>query len=262
MFAETLIAHGSDWIEWLDASGLQAGGGQPLAPQRLVLRLSSAPPDLGLVHKARATTLWRSRLAGMTAVVPGLGTQVDRAAPIRVAYDLAGVVVDADAGYLPRAFALRPGAGTGVQVRLYRSSLGTRFGQGGGVQGRLLKEDGSGLPWALLSLSVQPLAGGVMEYVAQADAQGEFRLALDRLPLLPKDAHVGSYAAVLKVRASLACIPEQPADPDKFTAIQVCIGKTTRKKPKFGTSLGLGIVPGTVTTVISPGQSALVLKSS
>lgn len=259
---ETLIAHGSDWIQWLDVSGLQAGGGQPVSTEGFRLNLTHRPENLKVIHKSSMSVLWITGATGMVSIAAGKAGAADLLRPALPSYELNGALTDTTGCFLPRLFGLKLGTGAGAQVRLYRSPMGTRYTQGGGAQGRVLREDGSPLSWALVCLTVQPLGSPVMEYVAQADALGEFRLALDRLPPLPKDAHVSSYTATLKIRANLSNRPDQPIDPEKLGPIQVCAGKTIQKKLRFSNGLGVTLVPGMIATLYSPGQTAIVLKSS
>ena len=86
MILETVIAHGSDFIEWLDASGYAGAGTRRIAPARLHVELTRAPRNLRLCHKPRATALLRStdtpippntEPARLVLVVPGEASPVD-----------------------------------------------------------------------------------------------------------------------------------------------------------------------------------------
>jgi hypothetical protein len=251
MILETLVLHVSDFIEWLDASGAEGTARRVVAAQTLDIRLSKAPADLELVHKASGTALWRRVPAELRRVLDGEAAPADLAPPAETLFAIAGEVRDPEGRFLPRLFAFDAGQRAGHRLRMFRSPHGTRFGRAGGLIGRTVREDGTPLPWALLALRVTPPLADPFDFVAQSDAHGEFRLSLERLPALTRDAPAHVYPAVLTVRAA----PDR-ADPDTLPQALV----RTTDDATFMTELTADIAPGSIATLSSPGRDALVLR--
>ncbi|MBP0622451.1 hypothetical protein [Cupriavidus consociatus] len=251
MIFETLVLHASDFIEWLDASGAQGSARRVVPAQTLEIRLSQAPRDLELIHKTSGTALWRRIPAGLRRVVAGEAVPADLVPPAEAMFPIAGEVRDPAGRFLPRRFALNAGQCAGQRLRMFRSPHGTRFGRAGGLIGRATLDDGTPLPWALLALRVTPPLADPFDFVAQSDAHGEFRLSLERLPALTKDAPADVYPAVLSVRAA-----PDGTDPD---ALPQALVRTTGGAP-FKTELAVDIAPGRIVTLASPGRDALVLQ--
>ncbi|NTV11540.1 MAG: hypothetical protein HGA47_12310 [Zoogloea sp.] len=260
MILETLILHGSDWIEWVDASGRQDADRRVLSPRGLDIRLTRAPSDLRLVHKPSGSVLLRGEPADLRRSVPGRADAAALAPPVEAGYAVAGLLADPSGHFLPRPFSLTAGNAAGHRVRAYRSALGTRFGRGGGLLGRLALADGTPVAWALVRVTVSPPLVASTEFVAMADAHGEFRLALDRLRALNKDAHTPTYPALLSVFASAPAVPGEQPDPDLQPAARVATGVDGSGNPVFGDQLALAIAPGRIAAISSPGRAHLVLQ--
>jgi len=241
MIAETLVLHVSDFIEWLDASGPQAVARRTLPAQNL--------------DKTAGTALWRREPEGLCLLVAGEAEPADLTPPDEALYPIAGEVRDRAGIFLPRHFAFDAGGREGHRLRLFRSPLGTRFGRAGGLYGRTLREDGTPVPWALLTLHVVPPLAEPLDFIAQSDARGEFRLSLERLPSLTKDAPAQTYPATLALRAAA-----DGTDPDTLPAAQV--RGTGSGNAAFKTELTVDIAPGRIATLASPGRDALVLRIS
>lgn len=253
---ETLVLHGSGWLEALDASGAQAQARRLLPLPQMQLRLSRRPADLTLVPQPGGrVALWRRQPATLRRTVEGVATPVDLAAPAQATFALEGDIVDPQGRFLPRAFAVEAGGGAGRQLRLYRSNAGTVIGREGGLVGRVQTAGGVAVPWALLTLAVRPPLADALTYKAQADAHGEFRLALQRLPAGTAPATV--YPATLTVQAS-AGAPATSPDPDAQPAAQ--LRTADGPDPAWADALLLDVAPGRVATLASPGQGALVLQ--
>ena len=271
MILETVIVHGSDFIEWLDASGNAGGTVRRIAPARLRIELTKAPRNLRIAHKPRATALLRTtdtplppakEPVRLALVVPGEATPAQRVPPAQNPYLIEGIVRDPAGEFLPRRFSLNGGTAAGHQIRLFRSPLGSRYGSAGGVFGRLTFADDAPAAWALVELSVKPPLGATQTYTAQADAHGEFILPLDRLPAVAVDAVVKSYPATLTVLASATTDPNTPFDPDELVACDVATGKDAGGQPEFAPSLSFTFTPGAISRVVSPEHSLLRLKSN
>lgn len=258
MIVETLVLHASDFIEWVDASGVQGGARRPVPAQGLRVRLDAPPADLELIHKTAGTVLWRRVPAELRRVIDGAASPADLAVPPEAdepLYALAGEVADPAGHFLPRRFSLSAGRRAEHALRLFRSPLGTRFGRAGGLTGRTTLEDGTPVPWALLALRVTPPLADPFDYVAQCDAHGEFRLSLERLPALTKDAPATTYPGVLTVQAAAS-----GTDPDALPAARV--RGTGSGNAAFKIQLTVDIAPGRIATLASPGRDSLVLRFS
>lgn len=260
MILETLILHGSDWIEWIDASGRQDGSGRVLSPLALDIRLFTAPGDLRLIHKPSGTVLLRDQPQALRQVVNGCAVAADLKPPMEPEYPMAGFVTDPAGHFLPRPFAFKAGNAIGHRVKLYRSALGTRYGRGGGIHGRLVLSDGTPASWGMVRLTVSPPLVPKSDFVAQADRHGEFCLALDRLPALTKDALALAYPAVLQVWAVPPDPTGSPPNPDELFPAKVQISTDGDGHPVFSHQLELTIAPGSIVSVPSPGHEPLVLQ--
>lgn len=261
MILETVVTHGSDYIEWVDGSGHAGGSLKVVSPTGLLLSLSKAPGDLEVDHRARLSVLRRKRPRALSAVFPGMPSEDRLKRPEQGIYVVKGRVVDPSGTYLPRQFSLQcGGSSAGHRVSLFRSPMGSRFSSAGGLIGRAVSGDGAVAPWALIHLQVTPPLGGSLAFVAQADRHGEFVLPLDRIPALPVDALSKTYAAVLSVRGLPGAKPAQVADPDSFTDFQIASGPGDEDGFEFSPELTLQITPGAVSRVTSPGQAHLILK--
>lgn len=253
---ETLVLHGSGWLEAADASGVQGEARRPLPLDRLRLQFSRAPADLQCVAQSSGRlALWRRRPEGLRRIVDGAAAPADLVPPAAGAFTLQGRLDDPQGQFLPRSFSLSAGQGGGHRLRVYRSSAGTPFGREGGLVGQVRDAAGRPLAWALLTLRVEPPLAAALDYAAQADAQGEFRLALQRLPAgASADA---TFPARLGVRAAAAA-PGAAPDPDTLPAASIRTGDGA--DPQWRTELDFDVAPGRVASLTSPGQGALVLQ--
>lgn len=255
---ETTVLHGSGWLEWVDASGVQGQARRPVPVAALQLRVLRGPADLRLVPQASGrVVLWRSRPAGLRRSLPGNAAAADLLPPAEALYVLQGTLADAMGVFLPRPFDLNAGNGNGHRLRLYRSSHGTAFGPEGGLRGRVRDAAGDALPWALLQLTVSPPLATPLVYAAQADAAGEFSLALQRLPM-PAPGAAASFPAVLRARAVAAGSPA--VDPDAQPTARIRTGSAAL--PRWRNQLDIAISPGRISALASPGQTSLVLQVS
>ena len=161
MILETLFTHGSDYIEWYEASGNAGTALRRVAPGRLQIALSRAPRDLQLVHKATATALWRKRPLELSGLVAGRAGEADLLPPAQTAYALEGEINDPSGAYLPRRFSLACGAIIGHRIGLYRSPLGSRYGRAGGLFGRIRLAGKAAAILGLMSLGAMQLYFGL-----------------------------------------------------------------------------------------------------
>ncbi|MFM2060097.1 MAG: hypothetical protein RLY71_4482 [Pseudomonadota bacterium] len=268
---ETLVRHGSDLIDWVEGSGRSNAPARAVAAAGLQLQLTQAPRDLQLVHRRSSTVLSRRLPASLTQTLDGRAGTAALARPAITPYGVAGVITDTRGLYQPRRFSLQFGAATGQVIKLYRSCAGTVYGQGGGLFGSLSFGPGRPAGWARMQLTVTPPLGGNQVFVAQADVNGEFALALDRLPLPTLDT-VATYPARLRVFAldplAAGALPTDPAtgqlqipalNIDELPAARVAIGRDGQQRSRFGAELAFRITPGLVRRITSPEHADLLL---
>ncbi len=252
--AETCLWHASDWIAWIDRSGDARVTVEPLVDVALAVDFTGRPPrDLSVLHKPGRTLLWRRLPESLRRTEPGEVVGAGRMRPDVPTYPLEGVLSDPAGRYLPRRFALDAGAAGGHRIPVYRAPLGVRFASGGGLFGRAVFDDGTPAAWAVLELEVTPPLVGALPFVTQADGNGEFRLALNRLPALTKDAPVTRYAASITARASLVAAlawqeKQTLADPDQLPVVDVL------------DLAALSIRPGKIDRLHSDASDDLVLQ--
>ncbi len=264
MIAETLILHAGDLIEWRDSSGFIGKPPQRIAPATLHIEIMQASKALRITNKPTGTLLWR-KFNGDNAyqkIVAAMATELDLIAPVVANQSVTGRVSDPSGRFLPRLFTLTLGAEHEYKVALYQTPLGAPFTQTGGLYGQLGFSDGSLAAWALIQLIVTPSLGPPLTFVAQADAHGEFRLPLARLPALTKDAPALTYAAKLSVKAAYPAMPEQALDPDSLQTKKVATGKTGNGNSQFTNTLEFALAPGGITKIVSPNHALIVLQST
>ncbi len=261
MIAETLVIHGGDLVEWCETSGYVKKPPKLVEPACLRVEFTKAPTALRVYHKPNGTLLWHKESAGPSKVVEREASNGDLVPQPTTTFVIEGTVSDPRGLYLPRTFAFILGNASEHKIALYLSPLGARFSKAGGIFGQLAFDDGNLAAWALIYLTVTPLLGAPLKFVAQADGHGEFRMPLDRLPALTKDAPSPTYGAKMEVMALPSSSPDIPLDPGALLAVKVAKGKTGGKS-QFVNSLNLAIAPGKVAKVVSPDHTLIVIKPS
>jgi len=253
--SETLIHHASDWIDWIDASGGLTN--RPRVADPLQLSLSDAPADLSMISQNGRTRLWRGHQDMLHLSLNGRASAAQLAYPDAPNFALAGEVRDLYRRYNPRLFSITAGNANGHSVELYRTPMGTRFASAGGLRGNVRYEDDSPASWAILNIEVTPLVGPKLNFRAQADMQGDFVLAMDRLPALAKDVTPRHYSAKLSASALKSASGATIANPDTFVTANI---QSPNDVAVFATPIDLTVSPGTVDTLTSKDQPHLVLR--
>lgn len=249
MSSETRISHGSDWIQWVEGTGTE-NSSVAVSAERLQVRLTQAPADLRVLSKARGSLLRRPVVPGMEALVQGTPTAEDLTRPAFTPYLVRGEVWDPEGVYLPRAFQVSAGGGSGHTLPLFRSPQGTRLGQGGAVVGETCFEDGRVAPWVLLKVVIDLTPFQAITCLAQSDARGAFLMPLTRLMPRPKGSPSPSWPARLTVKADPAATPATPADPSAL--VDMNLGILAADLPAFGSALDFAVTPDTLNAVHSP----------
>lgn len=253
--SQTAIHHASDIVYWLDASTGKTGSLTEMQRINYMLSvtLTEVPQDLRYLHKVGAMVLWRY---GTTLEVYDLSSEIERTRPVASNYTLAGVVSDIRGNYNPRSFSLIVGAGEGKSVELYPSPKGTRIGMGGGIVGNI-RFANSGEPgaWAMVNLQVEIAPSTDLVFVAQADANGDFRLSMSRLPPLPENED--DYSAKLSIKAKTTAsgnIPMEPSGQD------VMVIESQNEVGTFEDEIELKVKPGEILNIKSFERAFLAVR--
>jgi hypothetical protein len=251
---ETSIMHASDIVYWLD--GTSGANSVESDLQRLDCEMSinfaTKPRDLEIVHKKGCMAMWRR---SDVTLVSGRAQEADLQYPGGDSYLIEGVVRDKDGLYNPRRFSITAGGASGHTVVMYPSPKGARFGKGGGLIGSLrFQSDNAPAAWALLELEVTVAPNSKMHFKAQADGNGDFRLAMNRLP--PLTENVDSYEAELSVRADDTASADAPIDPAELSEME--IGRLEHSG--FESEVELEVRPGEVQHIKSHDEDTLIVK--
>lgn len=250
---ETLVRHASDLVHWIEGSGPVLQESRPLAggfsehleftlidaPLKLdpesVLVADRTPSDLSFTHKPGTTVLWRLR-AKDNETLTNVQKKTDSAdllkRPVEDGYKVSGTVSDKQRRINPREFNLvdvgnfidvSDPAARGHEVKLYRSPLGTQMGSLGGLQGRVLWDTGEAASWAIITCQVTlKHTTGTRSYSAQADINGDFRLAFASLPFPKKEGDSRPpYACKLSIAALKSVSGEEWHQPDDFISAEL-----------------------------------------
>ena len=263
MTSETLITRGSDWIEWLDATGFTNAKQttSTVSPTSLNITLTNAPKDLKLEHKFAQSVLWRTRPVELKQVHTKTLTENDLQRPTETPYTVEGLLQDPTDRYLPRIFFLQAGNRNGHQIALYRSPMNCQFRSAGGILGTLHFANGTIASWAIILVTVTPHLGSPLDFTAQADIHGEFRLPMDRLPALHKDTPAQTYTAIMKIKATPPSLNLLPTNPDTLPLVKIANGKNNTPVDQFGDTLNFAIKPGEIMKIASPEHPFIVIQS-
>ena len=250
---ETNVLHASDVLYWLDGASAAAEADMNRIPHPLRVSFDQMPGDLKVLNSIGRMALWRRP---EDAMVEGRATQAQRTRPAMANFDVSGEVHDPTGRYNPAAFSANLGDGSGTSVVLYPSLVGTRTPPAGVAQGRLLF-DGSGDPvvWGLLELEVTVAVAETIVFRAQADRNGDFLIAMNRLPPLPES--VTEYAAVLRLTADSAADGDMAPDISSFVEMEL---ESTTVADDFQTELVLEIRPGETMRINSFNKDHIAIQ--
>lgn len=250
---ETNILHVNDVVYWLDASSAENAVDMNRIEQDLLVSFSTRPRDVSVLHKAGQMAVWRRPTTDM---VEGVATDEQKERPAIPAFDLAGEVTDPRGRFNPALFDLSLGAGDGVAVLLYPTPLGTSLSPLGGVIGTLrFASNEAPAVWALLELEVTLSVAETQIYRAQADKNGDFAIALKRLPPLPES--VTEYDAVLRVTAIDSASADTTPDTTIFISQELEASDT---QDDFSTDFNLAVRPGEVRRINSFDKDHLAMQ--
>jgi len=284
---ESLVQHASDLIHWVEGSGAMLDDARPLTaglsnelntrlidhPSKLTPQNVSdedrTPQDLKLSHKPGLAVLWRLRAKnGLTLSALRKKTDpveiLDR--PQEDPYKVSGLVFHEQQQINPREFNLNEvgnfidvsdSAAKGFEVKLYRSPRGTTMGSLGGLFGRMQWSSGEPASWAIISCEVTlKHTTGTRSYNAQADINGDFRLAFASLPFPKKEGDSRPpYACKLSVKALKPASGEDWHQPDDFIPVEL-------KKfdaDEFATSIDLNFFAGKTQRLKSTASDAFLV---
>ncbi|MCG6942859.1 MAG: carboxypeptidase regulatory-like domain-containing protein [Thiohalocapsa sp.] len=268
---ETNLLHADGALVWLDATTGDPDDTETMSSIRdpLAVTLTSHPRDLRWLAKPGRLVLWRRPSGPM---IRGEADHAELARPTLTPYRIAGTAADPTGRFNPLRFDLTVTGSAGQPLLLYRSPFGAHTasgpdtGAGGVLEGTLRYEatgdpalDGQPARWALLRLDVTLVPADadnpaqVRSFVAQADANGDFRLLLRRLP--PLSDGVDHYGASLSIQAPVGAAADAPPvaglDAMHIGAVAAPFG--------FAPALALDISPGGVKRIDSTGRDHLAV---
>lgn len=288
---ETLARHASDIIHWVEGSGPVLQDARPIsnavnrdldiklitAPLKLdtenVLLSDRTPTDLSLTHKPGVTVLWRINASDgktLTSIHSGADFENALNRPVEDTYKVSGTIADKQSRLNPREFNLVEAgnfidisdpAAHGHQVKLYRSPKGTQMGSLGGLQGRVQWDTGETASWAIINCEVTlKHTTGTRSYSAQADINGDFRLAFAQLPFPKKEGDSRPpYVCKISVKALKSSSAEMWHQPDNFISVE--LKKITANE--FSTSINLDFHAGQIQRLNSSGSDIfLIIKET
>jgi hypothetical protein len=251
---ETNILHASDVIYWLDGTSAEDEADMQRIQRPLEVAFTEKPRSIQVLQGAGKTALWRTPEEPM---IEGRATEVERARPAQADFVVAGRVRDTSGRFNPRRFERTLGDGTGAVVVLYPSLPGTASAVGGSLFGAVRWADTErALPWALLELVVEVSTNNTLTFRAQANAKGDFKMALTRLPPLPESA--SEYTADLRILAGDTANAEEPSDPDTFTEVEL---ESTSAGDAFATTLPLTIRAGEIKRINSFNKTYIAAQT-
>lgn len=260
---ETNILHASDVIYWLDGSSAEMQENMQRLQEPLNIKISQRPLDAKIINTAGRTVFLRRPVNDF---VQGIANEADKSRPVMASYSIVGEAWDITRRYNPAKIDVTlntgsntggsdPGEGTSIVV--YPSPLGTLKTSAGSIFGNLkIDADQSPLIWAMVTLEVTISVSETQIYRAQTDANGDFTVALKRLPPLPES--ITQYDAVLNVTANSANTVDTAPDTTTYLAIEL----ESSSANVFDTNFALALVPGECTRVNSIGKEYLAATIS
>ena len=250
---ETNILHVNDVVYWLDGSSAE----DPLTMNRvahpLMVNFTARPRDVTVLHKPGKMAVWRRPTGDM---VEGIATEEQKQRPAIPVFDIAGEVRDPRGRFNPALFDVSLGDGDGAAVLLYPTPLGTSLSPLGGVTSTLrFQSNGNPVVWALLELEVTISVAETQVYHAQADRNGDFAIALNRLPPLPES--VIEYDAVLRITAIDTALADATPDTTTFVSQEIEAADTENA---FSIDFALVVRPGDVRRINSFDKNHLAVQ--
>ena len=282
---EFLTRHASDVVHWVEGSGvvldhsrpLHVAGGDTLNLQLVHLPENEnspadwTPKDLTVTHKPGMMILWRRYAQGDRVMVGAREVNenkedypLDR--PTETAYRFRAKVVDYENRFNPREINLSDvgnyidvsdESATGHEVKLYRSPKGTRMGSMGGLQGTIKWNSGEVASWAIITCEVKVMPGNdKRSFVAQADVNGDFRLAFSSIPFPKKQGNKRPpYECEIFVKALKSASGAAWPQPDEFSDVEIM----ELDKDDFESSIELDFDAGSIQRLISSDSDAYLI---
>jgi len=284
---ETQVKHASDLVHWVEGSGPELEASRPVAgslSKNLDIKLIEAPlkfdaqtvpladrtpSDLTVTHKSGVMILWRFRASGdlkLRRVLDKSDSVDGLVRPLEDAYKVSGVISDRLRQFNPREFNLldvgnfidvADPTAKGHEVKLYRSPQGTQMGSLGGLQARLQWDTGEPASWAIITCQVTLRhTTGTRSYHAQADINGDFRLAFAALPFPKKEGDSRPpYVCSITVTALKTASGTDWHQPDDFISGEL----KSLDADEFNPGIGLNFQAGITQRLISSGSDAFLI---
>ena len=252
---ETNLLHASDVIYWLDGSSADTTEEMTRIGFTLALNLTQIPRAVKLFNSAGKTAFWSTPTEPMVA---GVATQEQRLRPAAPSFVVAGNVEDLAGRFNPAAFELTLGNGNGHSVVLFPTPVGVHVPPAGVIHGQVkFANTGAPLVWGLLTLTIALGLNESIQFHGQTNADGDFVIALKRLP--PLSLSVKSYSAELSIKGLASCKATTPIDISNLVALKV---ESTSLHDDFATSMPLTIRPGEIKRIKSFESNFIAVQTA
>jgi hypothetical protein len=234
---ETNLLHASDAIFWLDASSAEDAEAMSRIQHPLEILFLEKPKAVKHLHSLGKTAFWKTPTEPMHE---GVTTDNQRARPVQTPFVVSGRVNDPLKRFNPAAFEVNLGSGNGHSVMLYPTPFGVKTSSAGAVYGRVCwAADERPLIWGMLLLEITVGLGEIIRFRAQTDANGDFRLSLNRLPPLPLSAT--EFSATLTIEGDTAAEAATPLDVSSLVSLAL---ESATAAGNFAEQMALEIQPG------------------
>jgi hypothetical protein len=234
---ETNLLHASDVIYWLDASSAEDEDAMSRVQHPLDISFNTKPKTVKYLHSLGRTAFWKTPEEPMHE---GVISDAQRARPAQTPFLVSGQVRDPQKRFNPIAFAVNLGSGDGHAVALYPTPFGVKATVAGLIYGQVRwAADNRPLIWGMITLIVNIGMSETLSFRAQTDANGDFRLSLNRLPPLPLSTT--EFSATLSVEGDPDAAASTPLDVSALVTLTL---ESATAAGDFAEELALEIQPG------------------
>jgi hypothetical protein len=230
---EVLYQRSSHYIVFHDATGFQgeSRGIQDITDFYFIIQ--QGPSDLKLLKKKNVLVLQRKMTAVSYQLMSAQQSNeytnqqdtIDQALALQP-YSLICIVQDKRGNYLPQRITLNLDSQVKHNVSLFRTVKSSRLGASGGVFAQLRYSNQLPGAWALVTVSISmPNGLPALVFKVQADNNGEFLLALDRLPM-PNLTNNTQYSCTLTIQSDYSIAENKASfssDHNTFNPVQLAL---------------------------------------
>ncbi len=253
--SETLIDHCLDVFYWIDQGSHELATNRTRINRHLIETFIAIVPPTAIksLSKSGACAVW---LKNSGTFVEGIANDADVQFPAPPNLTITIEVIDPLQQFLPRRAQKQMGSGDGIAIGLFKAPHHINFNSQGGIYGQIKNQNGDVIPWAVINLQVEIVTSSFVNFSAQTNHLGEFRLSLKRLPPLPES--VNSYSAALSVKANVNAGPSTYEDFENLPDVNV-------RQPdsnSFSSTYDLQLVPGETKSISSFEQNHLTITTT